>query len=112
MFVGHGPGSDTAERVNAVYPHPHCVEAQPTVAHATIDRLPGAESGTWTDTIQIGAKNSPPGASFECLVLLTGKQASALLSEQIRDWCKPDPWPGIANLPEDSVVEDTVAIFR
>jgi hypothetical protein len=102
------------ERSNVYYPHPNCVKGQSTVEQPTVDPAPGEESGTWMRTIGIGGEDSRPGESFELLVLVTGKQASQLLSEQIRGWCKPGfPWPGIAKLPEeDSAVKAKIKIFR
>jgi hypothetical protein len=95
------------ERSDKYYPHPHCPGEQPTV-----ERLPGQQSGTWSETIEIGTESSRPGDAFELLVLVTRKQASQLLSEQIRDWCTM-AWPGISKLPEEnSAVEARVSIFR
>jgi hypothetical protein len=80
------------------YPQPRCPGEQPTV-----DRLPSEQGDIWSQNgVDVGAG--------ELLVVLTSKQASQLLSEQIRDWCNKAPWPGIASLPEDAKVEAKVLI--
>jgi hypothetical protein len=97
------------ERADKYYPQLRCPGAQPTV-----ERLPSEQRGTWTGTIDIGLKNTSPGSEFKLLVLLTSKQASQLLSEQIRGWCKPNAaWTGITKLPEENTeVKATVSVFR
>jgi hypothetical protein len=96
------------ERADKYYPQPHCPGEQPTV-----ERLPGEQSGSWRLTMEIGPKSARRGESFELLVLLTSKQASHLLSEQIRGWCTRAPWPGLSKLPEENTeVKATVTISR
>jgi hypothetical protein len=99
-----GPKSDLwiVEHSDKYYPHPHCPAGggeQPTV-----DRLPSQQRDTWSkDGFDVGAG--------ELLVVLTSKQASQLLSEQIRGWCKPKAvWTGIGKLPEDAKVKAKVSI--
>jgi hypothetical protein len=95
------------EHADMYYPHPDCPGE-----HSTVERPPGKESGTWSSTIEIGTENSRPGDAYDLLVLLTSRQASQLLSEQISGWCTM-AWPGISKLPEEnSGVKATVSIFR
>lgn len=97
------------ERSDKYYPHPVCPGEQPTV-----QRAPGQQSATWNGTIEIGAKDTPTGARFELLVLLTSEHASQLLRTQIRGWCSPNvDWPGIFELPnENAEVKASVAVVR
>jgi hypothetical protein len=108
-----GPDSDLwlVEHADKYYPQLRCPEGHPA---PTIERLASQQDGTWTGTIEIGPKVTRPGSNFQLLVLLTSRQASQLLSEQIRDWCKPNAvWPGLATLPEeDTKVKDTRSVFR
>jgi hypothetical protein len=95
-----GPDSDLwlVEHSDKYYPQPHCPGEQPTV-----DRLPSEQSDTWSENgVDVGAG--------KLLVVLTSKQASQLLSEQIRGWCNKAAWPGIASLPEDAKVKARVVI--
>jgi hypothetical protein len=105
-------GKDSAlwliEHADKYYPQPHCPGEQPTV-----ERLPSQQSGSWKQTIEIGPRSARPGETFELLVLLTSKQASQLLSEQIKGWCTTAPWPGISKLPEENTeVKASVRISR
>jgi hypothetical protein len=98
-----GPKSDLwiVEHSDKYYPQPHCPHGggeQPTV-----DRLPSQRSDRWTlKGVDVG--------EGDLLVVLTSKQASQLLSQQIRGWCTKRSWPGIASLPEDAKVEAKVLI--
>jgi hypothetical protein len=97
------------ERTNRYYPQPRCPGRQP---QPSVDRA-GRENGTWTETYEIGARNARPGDTIELLALLTNKQASELLSEQIRTWCGKAPWQGISKLPEEGAqVKDSVTVSR
>lgn len=95
-----GPDSDLwlVEQADKYYPQPRCPGEQPTV-----DRHPSERGGTWS-------KNGVDVGAGKLLVVLTSKQASQLLSEQIRGWCTKAPWPGIASLPEDAKVMWSVLI--
>lgn len=96
------------ERADKYYPQPHCPGEQPTV-----ERLPGEQTGSWRQTIEVGPKRARPGERIQLLVLLTSKQASQLLSEQIRGWCTTAPWPGISHLPEENTeVKASVTVSR
>jgi hypothetical protein len=96
------------ERADKYYPQPHCPGEQPTV-----QRLPSQQNGSWSQTIAVGTKRSRSGETFELLVLLASKQASELLSEQIRGWCTRAPWPGLSNLPEENTeVKQSVTVSR
>lgn len=95
-----GPRSDlwVVERSDRYFPWPNCPGEQPTVR-----RLPSERSGTWrSGRADVGAG--------ELLVVLTSKEGSQLLGEEITGWCTKGAWRGIPILPEDATVKAKVPI--
>jgi hypothetical protein len=95
-----GPKSDLwiVEHSDKYYPWPRCPGEQPTV-----DRLPSEQGDTWSQNgVDVGAG--------KLMVVLTSKEGSQLLREEIRGWCTKGPWTGIVSLPEDTKVKAKVPI--
>jgi hypothetical protein len=93
------------ERADKYYPQIRCPGEQNSVA-----RHPTQQNGTWRQPVYVGLKNAPSGATYELLVLLTTRQASRRLSEQIRGWCDRPQYPGLSKLPGE--VKDSVTVYR